>query len=124
MALKVDRSKKAGTSDQPDNQAEKVDLAGRYWKQSYRKPLYDPPPVFKPVVKRKPRPINYTVSGTILDAAGSQAILKLNNGQVRLLKLGEQVTNDPLDGTITDIAAEGIKVQRKDDIVTVPIKTQ
>ena len=110
---------------QSNAQVEVVDsleLGGKHWTRAYRRPLYDPPPVVKTVVKKKPRPITFRVTGTILEPDNPQAIISLRTGDVRILRVGSQVSDDPLDGTITSISSEKIMVKRRDDEVTVAVE--
>ena len=99
-----------------------LELGGKHWTRAYRRPLYDPPPVVKTVVKKNPRPITFRVTGTILEPDNPQAIISLRTGDVRILRVGSQVSDDPLDGTITSISSEKIMVKRRDDEVTVAVE--
>jgi len=101
----------------------RLELGGKHWARDYRRPLYDPPPVVKPVVKKVPRKIPFTLTGTILEPNNPQAIVRSKKGgDVRFLKIGSKVTNDPLDGIVTSITSERVVVKRPDDEVTVELE--
>ena len=91
-----------------------VDVKLPSWNRLLRRPLYDPPPVPKKVVKKKPRPITVRLMGTILEAENSQAFVKMANGSVELRRVGDQVTSDPRDGQVAQIMASEIVIERDD----------
>lgn len=82
------------------------------WTRSWRQPLYDPPPPAP--VAAAPRPITVKLMGTIIEPNNSQAFLQTSSGSVELKKLGDQVTSDPEDGTISAITSSEITIKRTD----------
>ena len=94
--------------------AESVDVTLPSWERPLRRPLYDPPPAPKKIVKKKPRPITVKLMGTILEPENSQAFVKLSNGSVELRRVGDQVTDDPRDGQVAQITASEIVIRRDD----------
>ena len=103
---------------------DELEIDGVHWARQYRRPLYDPPPVIVPVVKKKPRPIKFRVTGTILEPDNPQAIISTRTGEVRILRVGSSISDDPLDGKISAISSTRIVVQRPDDEVTVSVESQ
>lgn len=97
-----------------DAETGSVDAKLSSWQRLLRRPLYDPPPVPKKIVKKKPRPIKVKLMGTILEAENSQAFVKLSNGAVELRRVGDQVSDDPRDGQIALIMASEIVIRRDD----------
>lgn len=87
---------------------------GSAWRIQLQRPLYDPPPRPKKIVKKKPRPINVKLVGTVLEANNSQAFVKLANGSVELRQEGDQLTANPLDGKVAKISATEIIIVRDD----------
>lgn len=119
---------KSGTSNRgvsqgnaPQAGVATVDQQHPSWQRRLRRPLYDPPPKPKVVVKKKPRPIPVKVTGTILEAENSQAFVKMANGSVELRRVGDQVTNDPLDGLVSQITASGIVIKRGEEEIPLNI---
>ena len=84
------------------------------WQRVLRRPLYDPPPPPKRKIVKKVRPIRIKLTGTVLEPNNSQAFVKQANGTVELKRIGDLVTNDPLDGTIQRITATEIVIKRED----------
>ncbi len=101
-----------------------VDAKHKSWQRKLRQPLYDPPPPPKVVVKKQVRPVTVKLTGTVLEPKNSQAFLKLANGSVALKRIGDQVTDNPLDGRITAITASEIVIQREDDEIRLKVGGQ
>ena len=93
-----------------------------YWTRSLRGPLYDPPPVVKKKIVKKPRPIPVTLKGTILEPDNSQAFLQQANGKVVLKRIGDLITADERDGIIVEITASEVVIEREDGQVRVAVK--
>ncbi len=111
----------ATTSSQPLNI---VDAKHKSWQRKLRQPLYDLPPPPKVVVKKQVRPVTVKLTGTVLEPKNSQAFLRLANGSVALKRIGDQVTDNPLDGRITAITASEIVIQREDDEIRLKVGGQ
>jgi len=103
---------------------EVVDVRDASWRRPLRQPLYDPPPPKKVVVKKQVRPVTVKLTGTVLESENSQAFLKLSNGSVALKRIGDQVTDNPLDGHITAITANAIVIQREEDEIRLKVGGQ
>ena len=114
-------SKLATTATQP---LPIVDAKHKSWQRSLRQPLYDPPPPPKVVIKKQIRPVTVKLTGTVLEPKNSQAFLMLANGSVALKRIGDQVTDNPLDGRITAITASEIVIQREDDEIRLKVGGQ
>ena len=108
----------------PPSPLKTVSVSQPGWRRQLRQPLYDPPPRPKVVVKKKPRPITVKLTGTVLEPKNSQAFLRLANGSVALKKVGDQVTDDPRDGQITQITASEIVIKREDDEVRLRVDSR
>lgn len=100
-----------------------VDPNDSNWKRLLRRPLYDPPPAPKIVVKKKVRPITVKLTGTILEDENSQAFLRRANGKVELKRVGDLVTDDPLDGLIEKITATSITIRREEEEIQLTVES-
>ncbi len=94
------------------------------WGRLLRRPLYDPPPPPKVVIKKKVRPITVKLTGTILEGENSQAFLRRANGKVELKRVGDLLTEDPLDGLIEKITATSITIRRDDEEIQLEVENQ
>lgn len=99
-----------------------VDTSDPRWRRLLQRPLYDPPPPPKKIVKKIVRPITVQLMGTILEPENSQAFVKLSSGSVKLRRVGDQLTDDPLDGEVLKITANEIVIKREDGEFTVGVK--
>ena len=93
-----------------------------HWGLQLRRRLYDPPPKPKPKVVKRPRPINVTVVGTVIEPDNSQAFVRQKNRQVDIKRVGDQVTADPADGEVAEITAAGIVIRRDDGMFPVEVE--
>jgi hypothetical protein len=114
-------------ADKPQASKQKlaaIDARQPQWQRPLRRPLYDPPPQPEKKIIRKPRPITVKLMGTILEQDASQAFVKQSTGSVQLKRLGDQLTDNRLDGTIEVISAGEIVVKREDGDVRIPVEGQ
>lgn len=100
------------SSSQKETSLAAIDPQHSVWKRSWRPPLYDPPP--PPKVVEKPRPITVKLIGTVVEADNSQAFVQTASGGVELKRIGDQISGDPADGTIANIATNEITIKRSD----------
>ncbi|MCA9234851.1 MAG: hypothetical protein KDA44_05245 [Planctomycetales bacterium] len=91
------------------------------WRQTLRRPLYDPPPPPPKKVVVQVRPITVKIVGTVVEGANSQAFVKQANGRVEIKRLGDQVTGDERDGVLKSITAAEVIIERDDGEHRLPV---